>query len=261
MFKTAVKAILGSRHKREAKKLKPLIDEINEISEGLSTLTDDQLRDKTEEFRGHIEAETADLKGRIAELKEQKRKSEDPSERERLSVEINGLDKQLLQVLEEVLEDLLPEAFAVVKDTCRRLVGREVTVTGQPLTWDMVPYDVQLIGAIALHRGTVAEMATGEGKTLVATMPLYLNALTGRGSHLITVNTYLAQRDAEWMGTVFDFLGLTVGVIDLHDPGTPERRQAYAADITYGTNNEFGFDYLRDNMVHELLQRVQREHS
>jgi preprotein translocase subunit SecA len=133
-------------------------------------------------------------------------------------------------------------------------------VTGTKMTWDMIPYDVQLIGGIALHRGMATEMATGEGKTLVATMPLYLNALAGRGAHLVTVNTYLAQRDAEWMGTIYKYLGLTVDVIDLHEPGTPERRAAYHADITYGTNNEFGFDYLRDNMVHTLDQRVQRRH-
>ena len=148
-----------------------------------------------------------------------------------------------------------------MKEACRRLVGQEITVSGQQSTWDMVPYDVQLVGAIGLHRGKVAEMATGEGKTLVATMPLYLNALAGRGSHLVTVNSYLAQRDAEWMGTVFNFLGLTVDVIDRYDPGSPERQAAYRADITYGTNNEFGFDYLRDNMVHQLAQKVQREYA
>ncbi|MGD8873483.1 MAG: preprotein translocase subunit SecA, partial [Gemmatimonadota bacterium] len=261
MLKSAVKAILGSRHKREAKKLQPLIDEINEIYEGLSSLTDEQLEAKTDEFRGYIEEQTASLRDGISELKEEKRQSEDPDERERLSIEINDLEEALLETIEDSLEELLPEAFAVVKDACRRMVGREITVTGQKLTWDMIPYDVQLIGAIALHRGTVAEMATGEGKTLVATMPLYLNALAGRGAHLITVNSYLAQRDAEWMGAVFGFLGLTVDVIDLYDPGSPERRAAYGADITYGTNNEFGFDYLRDNMVHQLQQRVQRDHA
>jgi preprotein translocase subunit SecA len=261
MLKAALKALLGSPHKREAKKLQPTVDEINEIFEGLASLSDEQLRAKTDEFRGRIADRTADLKGRIAALKDEKRRSEEPSDRERLSIEIGGLEKELLQTLEDTLEDLLPEAFAVVKDACRRLVGRPITVTGQPMTWDMVPYDVQLIGGIGLHRGKVAEMATGEGKTLVATMPLYLNALAGRGVHLVTVNSYLAQRDAEWMGTVFTFLGLTVDVIDLHDPGTPARQAAYRADITYGTNNEFGFDYLRDNMVHQLQQRVQREHS
>ena len=261
MLKTALKTLLGSQHKREAKKLQPIIDEINEIYSGLESLTDDQLRAKTDEFRAYIEERTASLKAEIEELRETKRHSEDPDERERLSLSINDLEGSLLETLEETLEDILPDAFAVVKDACRRLVGSEVTVTGQQLTWDMIPYDVQLIGAIALHRGKVAEMATGEGKTLVATMPLYLNALTGRGAHLVTVNSYLAQRDAEWMGAVFGFLGLTVDVIDLHDPGTPERQAAYRADITYGTNNEFGFDYLRDNMVHQLAQRVQARHS
>jgi preprotein translocase subunit SecA len=261
MLKTALKTLLGSPHKREAKKLQPLIDEINQSYEGLSSLSDDELRAKTDEFRGYIEEKTADLKSQIEVLREKKRHSEDPVERERLSLELGGLEQQLLEEIEESLEDLLPDAFAVVKDACRRLVGREVTVTGQKLVWDMIPYDVQLVGAIGLHRGKVAEMATGEGKTLVATMPLYLNALTGRGTHLVTVNTYLAQRDAEWMGTVFGFLGLTVDVIDVHDPGSPERQAAYGADITYGTNNEFGFDYLRDNMVHQLAQRVQREYA
>jgi preprotein translocase subunit SecA len=261
LLKTAIKALLGSQHKREAKRLQPLIDEINEIYEGLSRLSDDQLRAKTDEFRGRIAEATADLKGRIAALRDEKRRSEKPSEREHLSLEINALEKELRQTVEDTLEEILPEAFAVVKDACRRLVGKDIIVTGQPMKWDMVPYDVQLIGGIGLHRGKVAEMATGEGKTLVATMPLYLNALAGRGAHLVTVNSYLAQRDAEWMGTVYSFLGLTVDVIDLHDPGSPPRQAAYRADITYGTNNEFGFDYLRDNMVHTLQQRVQREHA
>ncbi len=261
MLKTALKSILGSQHKREAKKLQPLIDEINEIYEGLSSLSDDELKAKTDEFRAYLEEKTADLKGRIEALREEKRHSEDGDERERLSLEIGQLEGKLLEELEESLEDILPEAFAVVKDACRRLQGTEITVTGQKQVWDMIPYDVQLIGGIALHRGKVAEMATGEGKTLVATMPLYLNALAGRGAHLVTVNSYLAQRDAEWMGTVFGYLGLTVDVIDLHDPGSPERRAAYRADITYGTNNEFGFDYLRDNMVHQLAQKVQREYA
>ena len=261
MLKSVVKALLGSHHKREAKKLEPLVQEINAIGEELSSLTDEQLQAKTGEFRQRIEERTADLRARIEALREEKRRSQDGGERERLSLEINNLQTELKQTLEATLEDLLPEAFAVVKDACRRLSGRTMVVTGQTMTWDMVPYDVQLIGGIALHRGKVAEMATGEGKTLVATMPLYLNALAGRGVHLVTVNSYLAQRDAEWMGTLFNFLGLTVGVIDLHQPGSPERQTAYRADITYGTNNEFGFDYLRDNMVHRLEQRVQRDHA
>jgi preprotein translocase subunit SecA len=158
------------------------------------------------------------------------------------------------------LDELLPEAFATVREAARRLVNTKVMVTSHELVWDMVPYDVQLLGGIVLHRGRIAEMATGEGKTLVATLPMYLNALAGHGAHLITVNNYLARRDSQWMGHLYKWLGLTVGCIDDTEPSTPERRAAYLSDITYGTNNEFGFDYLRDNMVFSLEQRVQREH-
>jgi preprotein translocase subunit SecA len=154
---------------------------------------------------------------------------------------------------------VLPEAFAVGKNGARRLVGQKIIVCEHELTWDMVHFDVQLIGGMALHQGKIAEMATGEGKTLVATLPLYLNALTGRGAHLVTVNNYLARRDSQWMGHVYTYLGLTVGCIDDTEPSSPARREAYLADITYGTNNEFGFDYLRDNMVLEIPLRVQRE--
>ncbi len=259
-MKAFVQKLLGNRHEREAKKLRPEIDRINEIFTELSSLSDDQLKGKTQEFKDRIQDRIAEFQDQIVSLRDEKRHSEDATERERLNLEISTLEDRELEAVDDALEEILPEAFAVVKETCRRLLGSEITVTGQTLTWDMVPYDVQLVGGIALHRGKVAEMATGEGKTLVATMPLYLNALTGRGAHLVTVNTYLAQRDAEWMATVFSFLGLTVGVIDLHQPGTPERRAAYNADITYGTNNEFGFDYLRDNMVPTLDHRVQRPH-
>ncbi|MEE2848021.1 MAG: preprotein translocase subunit SecA, partial [Gemmatimonadota bacterium] len=261
MLKSAVKTLLGSHHKREAKRLQPLIDEVNEFAEGYASLSDEQLRAKTEEFKQRVESAAADLKAEIEQLREKKRHSEDASDRELFSLQIGELESELLENVEDSLAEILPEAFAAVKDACRRLIGKEIVVTGQNMTWDMIPYDVQLIGAIALHRGKVEEMATGEGKTLVATMPLYLNALAGRGAHLVTVNTYLAQRDAEWMGTIFEFLGVTVDVIDQYDPGSPERQAAYRADITYGTNNEFGFDYLRDNMVHQLAQRVQRDHA
>jgi preprotein translocase subunit SecA len=261
MLKTLLKKVVGSRHDREAKRLHPVVGEINRIQAELASLSDDALRGKTEEFRGRIHERIGALEEQVGGLRDRKRGSEDPGERERLSLEIAGLDKDILDEIEDVLDELLPEAYAVVKEASRRLVGQQIMVTGHPLTWDMVPYDVQLIGAIALHDGKVAEMATGEGKTLVATMPLYLNALAGRGAHLVTVNSYLAQRDAEWMGAIYKTLGLTVDVIDLHEPGSPERRQAYRADITYGTNNEFGFDYLRDNMVHTLEQRVQRGHA
>ena len=260
MLKTLFSSLFGTRHEREVKKVQPLVDEINAIAERLQSLSEEELKGQTEKLRGIIRERTADLEARLAELREERRRTEGADERERLLGEIRSVEEELKATLQAVLDEILPEAFATVKEAARRMVGREVVVTGQKLTWDMVPYDVQLIGGIALHRGRVAEMATGEGKTLVATMPLYLNALAGRGVHLVTVNSYLAQRDSEWMGALFNYLGLTVGCIDLHEPGTPERRAAYQADITYGTNNEFGFDYLRDNMVRSLEERVQRGH-
>lgn len=256
-----VQKLFGSRHEREAKKLDPVVAEINGIADGLADLTEEELKGKTGEFRSRIRERTAEIEGEIEALRESKRKSIDPDEREQLGLRIAGLEKDLLEEMGAALDDLLPEAFAVVKETCRRLVGRELSLSGQTVVWDMVPYDVQLIGGITLHQGRVSEMATGEGKTLVATLPVYLNALTGRGVHVVTVNSYLARRDAEWMGSIYRYLGLTVDVIDVHDPGSPSRREAYRADITYGTNNEFGFDYLRDNMVHSLEQRVQRGHA
>ena len=260
MLKAVAKKILGSRHIREAKKLRPLVNRINALFEEYQSLPEEQFKGKTDEFRARIVDATAEIKAEMETLREEKRHSEDPIKRQGLQEELADLDERLVKKTSEVLEELLPEAFATIKETCRRLMGSEVTVTGQKQVWDMVPYDVQLVGAIALHRGKVAEMATGEGKTLVATMPLYLNALVGEGVHLVTVNTYLAQRDAEWMGYIYDYLGLTVDCIDKYEPHSPERTAAYAADITYGTNNEFGFDYLRDNMVHALDQRVQRRH-
>jgi preprotein translocase subunit SecA len=260
MLKNLLTKVFGDRHEREARKLLPLVDDINEIAEDLQGLSDDELKAQTEKFRATIRERTAEYEAEIEDLRQEKRATEDAVERERLNVQLREVEDALKAELQRTLDDLLPEAFATVKETCRRLVGTDIVVTGQSMVWDMVPYDVQLIGGIALHRGKVAEMATGEGKTLVATMPIYLNALASRGVHLVTVNTYLAQRDSEWMGTIYRYLGLTVDCIDLYQPGTPERRNAYGADITYGTNNEFGFDYLRDNMVHDLAQRVQRPH-
>ncbi|HSR43043.1 MAG TPA: hypothetical protein VLL48_12740, partial [Longimicrobiales bacterium] len=260
MLKSLLKKIIGSRHKRYAKNQQETIDEINRLAEAYRDLPEDELRGKTDAFRERIRERTEALKAAIEEKRDEKRHSEDPQHRADLSQEITNLEGELLDETQAVLDELLPEAFAVVKEACRRNLGNTVTVTGQEWEWDMVPYDVQLLGAIALHEGTVAEMATGEGKTLVATMPLYLNALAGRGAHLVTVNSYLAQRDADWMGLIYNYLGLEVDCIDVHDPGSEPRREAYQADITYGTNNEFGFDYLRDNMVHSLEQRVQRGH-
>lgn len=214
---------LGDKHEREIKTIQPVVDEINGIYQGLEQLSDEQLQEKSRELKQRISA-------------------------------ISDPDEQ-----DKACEQTLPEAFALVKDACRRNMGREISVSGQKMTWDMIPYDVQLIGGVVLHRGKIAEMGTGEGKTLVAVLPMYLIALKGRGAHLVTVNDYLARRDAEWMGTIFDFLGLRVGCIQ-HDMDPSERQQAYNCDITYGTNNEFGFDYLRDNMSMRLEDRVQRGH-
>src|SRR5580765_8566447 len=266
MLKGLISAVIGTRHDRERRKIQPIVDEINEEYARLQNVSDEELRGQTEKLRGIIRERTGELEARVAALREAKRAAADAAEREKIDQELSGPDGrggaegELRREIAEVLDELLPEAFATVREACRRLLGTQVMVTGRELTWDMVPYDVQLMGGIELHLGKIAEMATGEGKTLVATLPLYLNALPGKGAHLITVNSYLARRDSEWMGQVYKYLGLTVGCIDDTEPGTPERRAAYLADITYGTNNEFGFDYLRDNMVVSLDQRVQRSH-
>jgi preprotein translocase subunit SecA len=208
--------LFGTKHERDAKKVQPLVDEINEFYSGLSSLSDEQLIAKTTEFRKRL---------------------------------TDG----------ETLDDILTEAFAVVKDACRRHVGKSWEVVGVPTTWEMVPFDVQLLGGVRLHEGKIAEMATGEGKTLVATLPTYLNALPGHGIHIVTVNDYLAKRDREWMGRIYEFLGLTVGVIQ-NQMSNAERRVEYLKDITFGTANEFGFDYLRDNMAQRAEDRVHRKY-
>ena len=219
-----IKKVLGSKNDREVKKMRPLVARINEIEQSLQSQPEEALRQKTAEWKTRLSAITD--------------------------------DSELAQVLDEIM----PEAFAVVKNACRRLSGTDVSVRGHPLRWEMVPFDVQLIGGAALHSGKIAEMATGEGKTLVATLPVYLNALTGRGVHVVTVNDYLAARDSEWMGAVYRYLGLTVGCI-LHDQPPRVRREQYWCDITYGTNAEFGFDYLRDNgMATRKEEQVQRGH-
>src|SRR5919206_4610595 len=266
MLKRVMAAVVGTRHERERRKIQPVVDAINEHYARLGTVSEEELRGQTAKFREIIRERTAGLEARVAELKEQKRTAKDPADRERIDLDLSGADGrggaegELRKLTADILDELLPEAFATVREAARRLLGTKVVVTGRELTWDMVHYDVQLHGGIQLHLGKIAEMATGEGKTLVATLPLYLNALPGKGAHLVTVNSYLARRDSQWMGHVYGYLGLTVGCIDDTEPGTPERRAAYLADITYGTNNEFGFDYLRDNMVVALDQRVQRGH-
>ena len=256
--------VFGTRHDRERKRVQPIVDEINEQYARLQTIPEEELRGQTEKFRARIKERTSDIEARIADLREKKRITADPAAREEIDNELSGVDgrggaeAELRTAIADVLDELLPEAFATVREAARRLVGTKVMVTGQEMEWNMVPYDVQLMGGIQLHQGRIAEMATGEGKTLVATLPLYLNALPGNGAHLITVNSYLARRDSEWMGHVYKYLGLTVGCIDDTEPGTLQRRAAYECDITYGTNNEFGFDYLRDNMVQSLEHRAQR---
>ncbi|HEX5386207.1 MAG TPA: preprotein translocase subunit SecA [Gemmatimonadales bacterium] len=260
MIKQLVTGVFGTRFEREMKKVRPIVAEIKRHEEALKDLTEDELKGQTAKFRARIEERTGALRAELEEVRAAKHGCADPEERERLEDRFHDLETRWKQALADVLDEMLPEAFATVREACRRLVGTTLTVTGHDLTWDMVPYDVQLVGGLMLHRGRIAEMATGEGKTLVATLPLYLNALTGRGAHLVTVNNYLARRDSQWMGYLFNYLGVGVACLDDTEPSSPERRAAYLADITYGTNNEFGFDYLRDNMVFSLDQRVQREH-
>src|SRR5471032_2536901 len=266
MLKKMLGSVFGTRRERERKRVQPIVDEINQIGERLKTVSETELKAQTAKFRAIIAERTAELNGQITTLKDAKKTAADPAERERIDLELSGadgsggLEGKFRDEISTVLDDLLPEAFATVREAARRLVGSTVTITGRDETWDMVHYDVQLIGGIELHLGRIAEMATGEGKTLVATLPLYLNALPGRGCHLVTVNSYLARRDSQWMGHLYSYLGLTVGCLDDTEPGTAERRGAYECDITYGTNNEFGFDYLRDNMVVSFEQRVQRAH-
>ncbi len=266
MFNKIIGKLFGTRHERERKRVQPIIDDIVSIEQRLATLSDADIQAQTAKFRALLAERTGPIEARIDALKAEKRSAANVDDRERIDMELHGPDgrsgaeAELRATIAEVLDEILPEAFATVREACRRLAGTQVVVTGNELTWDMVPYEVQLIGGIQLHLGRIAEMATGEGKTLVATLPLYLNALPGRGVHLVTVNNYLARRDSQWMGHLYRWLGLTVGCLDDTEPGSWERREVYGSDITYGTNNEFGFDYLRDNMVTTLDQRVQRQH-
>ena len=290
----ALKAFLGSKSDRDLKELSPYVGLINEAFGGLSSYSNDDLRGQTDRFREKIREHIAEIETELEELttKAESDADMDLQEKERIFARVDELKKERNKKIEEALTEIHPEAFAVVKEAARRFKEQgDLTVTarqhdrdiaarrtnvvinsdqatykrswiaaGNEVTWDMVHYDVQLIGGTVLHQGKIAEMATGEGKTLVATLPIYLNALAGRGVHVVTVNDYLAKRDSEWNGPLFEFLGLTVDCIDKHQPNSPERRQAYLADITYGTNNEFGFDYLRDNMARSPEDIVQREH-
>jgi len=254
-----VKKLFGDKHEKNLKELWPVVEEINGEYEKLKSLSDDELKAKTKEFKDKINDFTAETKKQIEELKE-KLHSDEEFDRTAAYDDLDALNEQLDEEYEEILSQLLPEAFAVVKSTCERLVGKSWTIAGNKITWDMIPYDVQLIGGVVLHQGKIAEMATGEGKTLVASLPVYLNALTGRGVHLVTVNDYLALRDSEWMGEIYKFHGLTVGcILNTMDP--QQRKEIYNRDITFGTNNEFGFDYLRDNMAVDKEGQVQRGHN
>ena len=285
--------LFGNKAMRDNKALQPILDKTLEAYEKIKTLDTDALRHKTVEFKEYINNYIAEDEARIKELK-QKAETEDLDleEKNEIFEQVDKLEKHQLEKIEEALNHILPEAFAVLKETAKRFKENEVveaTATdldrelaakfdhinveddkvyydnswvagGNTVTWDMVPYNVQILGGTVLHQGKIAEMATGEGKTLVATFPVYLNALAGRGVHVVTVNDYLAKRDSEWMGTIYEFLGLTVDCIDKHEPNSQARRNAYLADITYGTNNEFGFDYLRDNMTGTPEELVQRKH-
>src|SRR2546421_691434 len=261
MYKGWFTKIFGTQFQRELKRIRPIVDAIHGHEAGLKGLSDGELQGQTPKLRGLIAERTSTLAAEVERLKREKHDCPDADQRVELSQKLSQAETAYVKALQVALNDVLPEAFATVREACRRLLGSEVVVTGHALKWDMVPYDVQLIGGIVLHQGKIAEMATGEGKTLVATLPLYLNALAGRGAHLVTVNNYLPRRDSQWMGHLFHWLGLTVGCIDDTEPSTPARRAAYLCDITYGTNNEFGFDYLRDNMVFSLEQRAQRTHA
>jgi len=284
--------LFGNKYDKDVKEITPLVDEINEEFAKLNSLSNDELRAKTAEFKNQITEFISKDKEEITNLKAKSELSETSSEeKEQLYKEIDALEKTVIEKIEEILNTILPKAFAVVKETSKRFAENdslEVTATkndteiaavkdfasingdkatyqttwdaaGIEIKWDMVHYDVQLIGGIVLHQGKIAEMQTGEGKTLSATLPIYLNALTGLGVHLVTVNNYLARRDAEWMGPLFQFHGLSIDCIDNHQPNSDARRKAYLADITYGTNNEFGFDYLRDNMAKRPEDLVQRK--
>lgn len=259
-MKQLFKNLFSDRHEKEQRKLQPLVDEINRKFEEMREWPEEKVKGQTEAFKNRIAehlAKTMTKLGAATDLRESSTTSE---EREEHNQEVHKLQEKLRQQEQEILEELLPEAFATVKEAARRLVGHKFALMGQSAKWDMVHFDVQLIGGIVLHRGNIAEMATGEGKTLVATLPLYLNALLGRGAQLVTVNPYLAERDAQWMGVLYNYLGLTVDVIDLYAPGSEGRKKAYEADITYGTNSEFGFDYLRDHMATSKKNKVQKEH-
>jgi preprotein translocase subunit SecA len=292
ILNSIIRVFVGDKAKKDLKKIQPIVDRILAVEPSIKKLSNDELRAKTLEFKQKIESALADNNAEIIKLEAQALEA-NLDERESFYDKIDVLKEDSYKISEKVLNDILPEAFAVMKDTARRFATNEIVevtanafdrevsglkenvvlegdkalwsnrwnAEGKEVVWDMIHYDVQLIGGIVLHQGNIAEMMTGEGKTLVATLPVYLNALTGNGVHLVTVNDYLAKRDAAWMAPIFEFHGLRVDCIDHHQPNSDARRKAYQADITYGTNNEFGFDYLRDNMAHTPGELVQKPHN
>ncbi|MDA3814615.1 MAG: preprotein translocase subunit SecA [Candidatus Cloacimonetes bacterium] len=258
MINKITQMIFGDRDKREAKKMLPQISQINDIYISLEGLSDHEIRERIQTIKHDIQDVLTPLESELEKLNENYQIEPDENNKINMGNNIDRLAKDLKDKTQFVLDGHLSEVYAIIKDTCRRLVGHEYEVRGDAETWFMIPFDVQLIGAIVLHEGKITEMATGEGKTLVATMPLFLNALLGRGVHLITVNDYLAQRDAEWMSPIFEFHGLTVGC-NVSGMSSEEKRESYKCDVTYGTNSEFGFDYLRDNMAISENRLVQRK--
>ena len=293
-FKTILEAFFGNKASRDRKAIMPLVEKIKEAYPAIQALSNDELRAKTKEIQSYVQNSANDLKKQIEELKA--KIEETPiDERESLFSQVDKLDKEVLDRYEDALNEVFPQVFSIVKDTARRFTENEETIVtatdfdrelaanpandfvtidgdkaiyhnhwtagGHDIKWEMIHYDVQLFGGIVLHQGKIAEMATGEGKTLVATCPVFLNALTGNGVHVVTVNDYLGKRDSEWMGPLYMFHGLSVDCIDKHQPNSDARRRAYMADITFGTNNEFGFDYLRDNMAMQPEDLVQRRHN
>jgi len=290
---TVLKVFVGDKSKKDIKEIQPIVNKILALEKEFEALSLDELREKTVTFKTRIKDALKEVNEQITNLNTEADASEDITRKEDIYAEIDALKEKSYEISEGVLNEILPEAFATVKETAKRFkdnpqlkvtasaYDRELSAekdyvnldgdyavwnnswdaAGKPITWDMVHYDVQLIGGVAMHQGKIAEMQTGEGKTLVATLPMYLNALTGNGVHLVTVNDYLAKRDSAWMAPLFQFHGLTIDCIDYHRPNSAARRKAYNADITYGTNNEFGFDYLRDNMSHSPDDLVQRPHN
>ena len=293
-FNKVLQSLFGNKSTRDMKLIQPLVEKVKAAYPAINALSNDELRAKTKEIQKYVQDSAKEQKAKIAELKDT---IEDTpiDEREAIFNQIDKLDKDVLDIYEKALDEIMPVAFSIVKETARRFAENEETIVtatdfdrelaadptkdfitingdkaiyhnhwtagGNDLKWEMIHYDVQLFGGIALHQGKIAEMATGEGKTLVATLPVFLNALTGNGVHVVTVNDYLAKRDSEWMGPLYEFNGLSVDCIDRHRPNSSERRKAYQADITFGTNNEFGFDYLRDNMAISPADLVQRQHN